>query len=124
MDVRTLPKRVAILLLAVSSICCSGNKATTGTSSSSPATGGTEKSHQVASPKTEAKVDDPSKDSVGTALMEADGTIRLRLRAQGDKGLVGDAEFKYPPGHADYQRILKHVGGLQVGQEKPVPPWE
>ena len=63
-------------------------------------------------------------ETVGTALMTADGTIRLCLRVTGEGGRIGDAEFTYPPQHPEYQRILKHLGGLQVGQEKPVPPWK
>lgn len=65
-----------------------------------------------------------NEETIGTARMEEDGTIRLQLRATGDGGLLGDAEFLYPPGHPQYDSILQHVGGLQAGQEKPVPPWE
>ena len=54
--------------------------------------------------------------------MAADGTITLNLRATGDGGLIGDARFVYAPGHLQYENILKHVGGLEAGEEKPVPP--
>lgn len=63
-------------------------------------------------------------ESIGAARMDTDGTIRLRLRAAGSQGMVGDAEFTYPPGHPNYQAILKHIGGLHPGQEVAVPPWE
>ena len=56
--------------------------------------------------------------------MDPDGTIRLRLRATGGHAMVGDAELAYPPDHPGYQAILKHLGGIQAGQEVPVPPWE
>ncbi len=61
---------------------------------------------------------------IGTARMDPDGTIHLQLRSMGDQGIVGDAEFIYPPGHPDYQAILKHLGGLQAGKEVAIPPWE
>jgi len=60
---------------------------------------------------------------VGTAVMEADGTLRLSLRAGGG-GAVGDAQFVYAPDHPQYRSILAHLGGLRPGEEKPVPPWE
>ena len=61
--------------------------------------------------------------SIGSARMEADGTIVLQLRAESSSGAIGDVLFRYPPGHPDYQEILRHLGGLEKGQEKPVPPW-
>ncbi len=61
--------------------------------------------------------------SIGVARMEADGTIDLQLRAEGPGGTVGDALIRYPVGHPQYRQILKHVGGLEKGQSKPVPPW-
>lgn len=64
-----------------------------------------------------------AKPSIGSATMLADRTIVLHLRAEGPKGEMGDASFSYPPTHAQYQSILKHIGGLEPGQSKPVPPW-
>ena len=61
--------------------------------------------------------------SIGQASMLADGTIILRLRAEGP-GTIGDAMFTYKPGDKDYQSTLHHVGGLQPGENKPVPPWK
>ena len=60
--------------------------------------------------------------SIGSATMEADGTIVLTLRAE-SPGIVGDAQLRYPPSHAQYQDILRHLGGLSPGERKPVPPW-
>ena len=62
-------------------------------------------------------------DSIGSATMKEDGTIVLQLRAEGPNGITGDALLTYPPDHADYRKILDHVGGLEPGQEKPVPPF-
>jgi hypothetical protein len=61
-------------------------------------------------------------ESIGTATMQADGTVVLQLRAQTGP-TVGDAQFSYPPSHPQYQQILDHLGGLAPGQSKPVPPW-
>jgi hypothetical protein len=63
------------------------------------------------------------KRSIGSARMEEDGTIVLELRAEGPKGLTGDALLTYPPGHPDYKIILRHLGGLKKGEIKRVPPW-
>ncbi len=61
--------------------------------------------------------------SIGVARMEADGTIILQLRAEGPGGAIGDALMQYPVGHPQYREILQHLGGLEKGQSKPVPPW-
>ena len=59
--------------------------------------------------------------SVGTALMGADGTITLNIRS--GKGGPIEGVFASKPGDANYARILSHVGGMQPGEKKPVPPW-
>lgn len=61
--------------------------------------------------------------SIGQASMLADGTIELQLRAEGPGGMRGDAKLKYPPTHPQYQMVLTHLGGLEPGTVKPVPPW-
>jgi len=61
--------------------------------------------------------------SIGSARIEADGTIVLQLRAVSPSGAIGDGLLRYLAGHRDYQEILRHLGGLEKGQEKPVPPW-
>jgi hypothetical protein len=56
--------------------------------------------------------------------MKPDGTIVLQLRATDPASVVmGDAQFEYPPGHPRYEEVLEHIGGLEPGEEKPVPPW-
>jgi tetratricopeptide (TPR) repeat protein len=62
-------------------------------------------------------------DSIGSAIMEDDGTIVLQLRAEGPNGLIGDSLFRYPPTHPEYNNILRHLGGLKKGESKNVPPW-
>jgi hypothetical protein len=61
--------------------------------------------------------------SIGTAEMEADSTIILRLHARTDEGAIGETLLSYPPGSDGYGELLNHLGGLQPGQSKPVPPW-
>src|SRR5688500_14083484 len=62
--------------------------------------------------------------SIGVATMEADGTIALRLRAElPEGGGAGEGYFRYPPSDPQYGEILDHLGGLEPGQSKPVPPW-
>jgi len=61
--------------------------------------------------------------SIGSATMEENGTIVLQLRAESSDGKIGDALLRYPPDHPQYAEILRHLGGLQKGESKPVPPW-
>jgi len=61
-------------------------------------------------------------ESIGSATMEADGTIVLQLRAETGSA-VGDALFRYPPSHEEYVRIRAHVGPIEPGQSRPVPPF-
>lgn len=55
--------------------------------------------------------------------MKEDGTIVLRLRAETDDGASGEALFTYSPADKDYASILRHLGGLEPGATKLVPPW-
>lgn len=58
------------------------------------------------------------------ATMTEDKTIVLDLRAEGKKGEIGTGRITYPPTNPQYNDILKHLGGLKVGEKKPVPPWK
>jgi hypothetical protein len=59
---------------------------------------------------------------IGSARMEADGTIILDLVAR-QGGTTGQARLTYPPGHPDHAMILRHLGGLRPGEVKQVPPF-
>ncbi len=59
---------------------------------------------------------------IGTARMLADGTIELDLIAR-QGATTGHGRLTYPPGHPDREMILRHLGGLRVGEAKPVPPF-
>jgi hypothetical protein len=67
--------------------------------------------------------DDADNASIGTATMRPDRTIVLMLRADDAAGTIGDARFVFPTGHPDYATVLAHLGGLEPGESKPVPPW-
>ena len=62
-------------------------------------------------------------ESIGEARMELDGTIVLRLRAESEDGTVGEGLLRYQPADREYASVLEHLGGLQPGETKPVPPW-
>ncbi|MCC6353282.1 MAG: hypothetical protein IT577_05310 [Verrucomicrobiae bacterium] len=76
--------------------------------------------HQDPTPLLAATNEPPS---FGSARMVEDGTLWLKLRAKSGDGAIGDALISYPPDHPRYTNILRHIGGIQPGQEKPVPPW-
>lgn len=59
-------------------------------------------------------------DSIGTASMQPDGTITLRLRAEEPAGAIGEGILVYRPSDGDYALILEHLDGLRPGKEKPV----
>ena len=65
--------------------------------------------------------------SIGAATMDTDGTLKLQLRAEGPGGIVGDALLVYPPTHADYAMVKKHLeqtdGPMKPGDSRPVAPF-
>src|SRR5262245_35514880 len=65
----------------------------------------------------------PAPESVGVATMLDDHTIVLELRADFSSGRMAEGRFIYPPSHPQYLEILKHLGGLEPKQSKPVPPF-
>ena len=56
---------------------------------------------------------------IGSARMEQNGTIVLRLRMM-EGASVGDAEMRYVPGSADYGRVRNHLPSLMPGKSVPV----
>jgi hypothetical protein len=61
---------------------------------------------------------------IGTATMQSDGTIVLRLwTGHGTIGPKGQTLKTCSPGHPDYDEIVEHVGGLRPGETKNVPSW-
>jgi hypothetical protein len=68
---------------------------------------------------------DPSNSDapIGAATMTDDGTLILDLRAEGEHGEVGDARIVIPPSDPHYEAMRTHLGALEPGAWKPVPPW-
>jgi hypothetical protein len=54
---------------------------------------------------------------IGTAVMGEDGTITLNLRSPDGAMAV----LAYKKNDPQYQRIFSHIGGISVGEHKPVP---
>ncbi len=74
--------------------------------------------------KPEASGADKTKPSyIGEAWLEKDGRITLHLSSDADGNHV-NAMFSYETDDKDYQKILKHLGGLKPGETKPVKPFE
>ena len=74
--------------------------------------------------KTSSNGEHPASNSapIGTATMMEDGTIILNLRAQSG-GTIGHGQLTYRKADKGYADVLEHLGGLQPGQSRPVPPW-
>jgi len=56
--------------------------------------------------------------SIGIALMSADGTITLNFNGPAAQGVLA-----YKRSDPQYARIFSHIGGIQPGERKPIPPW-
>lgn len=63
-----------------------------------------------------------SEESIGTASIDNDGTIYLRLISKGP-GPEGVGYFSYKPNDPNYEKILAHVGPLTPGETRAVKPW-
>jgi hypothetical protein len=64
----------------------------------------------------------PLPEFIGTASMSADGTVTLHLTRTAD-GQHANATFKYTTVDPKYDEVLRHIGGLNAGETKPVRPW-
>jgi hypothetical protein len=60
--------------------------------------------------------------SIGTALMNRDGTITVNIR-EPQPGSPLDGVVAVRPGDPNYARIKSHLGGISPGERKPVPPF-
>jgi hypothetical protein len=61
-------------------------------------------------------------ESIGTAKMADDGTITLQLRSLWPNP-VAEGVLTYAPDDPQYEQMRRHVGGLEKGQSKPLPPF-
>ncbi len=67
----------------------------------------------------ETSIDD---EYIGTATMDDDGTINMKLRAVGP-GIVGAGMVSYAKNHPNYREVLQHLGPIKPGVEVMVKPW-
>ena len=65
----------------------------------------------------------PADKSIGLATMMSDGAIVLDLRST-EGGRHAGTRVTYTRDHPSYREVLRHLGGMQPGDTKPVPPWE
>ena len=63
-----------------------------------------------------------SVESIGTAVMAADGTITLHLQSLWPDPSE-NSDLRYAPDDPQYDEIKKHLGGIAPGQSKPIPPF-
>ena len=61
--------------------------------------------------------------TIGTATMREDGTIVMRIGSNSEATGKGEARILYDKDHEKYQMIIEHLGGIQPGEEKSIPPW-
>jgi len=66
--------------------------------------------------------------AIGSAEMQANGTIRLHLWPPADstsdpQERIGYGEIEIDNADPVYMRMLNHLGGLRPGEVKAVPPW-
>jgi hypothetical protein len=58
----------------------------------------------------------------GTAAMQEDGAVTLRLRRTSDGKEIDDT-LTYKTTDRGYDNVLRHLGGLNAGESKPFSPW-
>lgn len=61
--------------------------------------------------------------SIGTATMAPDRSFTLDIASKECNGMIAHGHFVYAPGDPHYAEVIGHIGGLEPGQSKPVPPW-
>jgi hypothetical protein len=61
-------------------------------------------------------------DSIGIAEMTADGTITLHLKSLWPDPHE-DSDLTYTPDDPQYDEIKRHLGGIEPGQSKQIPPF-
>ena len=62
-------------------------------------------------------------DHIGSASMLPDGTLHMQLRAVADDGTIGEMLMIVKPGEEGYDGYVQHLGGIQPGQHKSIPPF-
>jgi hypothetical protein len=68
--------------------------------------------------------DDPEMpDSVGSAEMDDDGTLRMSLYTETEDGMVGEMMMVVKPDDPRYAGFVAHLGGIGPGEAKVIPPF-
>jgi hypothetical protein len=62
-------------------------------------------------------------DNVGSAYMEADGTLEMRPRTETDDGTIGEAYLVIPPGDSRYAAMVKHLDRIKPGEGRSIKPF-
>ena len=65
----------------------------------------------------------PSMPYAGTAVMQDDGTLTLRLRLTSDGKAVNDT-IVYKVSDRAYDNVLRHLGGMNPGDTRQFTPWK
>lgn len=61
--------------------------------------------------------------AIGSAYLEEDGTLVLFLHKNIDTRLNFASTLRIKPENPRYQKYLDHIGGIECGERKPIPPW-
>jgi hypothetical protein len=64
----------------------------------------------------------PSMPFSGTATMQDDGSLTLRLRQTSDGKEINDT-LTYKPTDRGYDSVVRHLGGLEPGDTRNFRPW-
>jgi hypothetical protein len=65
----------------------------------------------------------PSMPFYGTATMNTDDSLTLRLTRTAD-GKPVDSTQTYIPGDRAYDSVKRHLRGITPGQTRPLTPWK
>jgi hypothetical protein len=61
--------------------------------------------------------------NVGYAEISNDGVLTLYLVGVGGGGEIAHGIKTYKPGDPYYDKVKDHIGPIQPGEKKTVPPW-
>jgi len=69
--------------------------------------------------KGDMKPSGEKKEQLGVATMKPDGTIKIYMGFKGLRGEMVDGFAEFKPYNPDYQDIIKRLGGIKPGENKP-----
>lgn len=73
-------------------------------------------------PRPDGQPDEPE-DYIGSAHMRDDGTLELKLWAEGPGKIIGEALFVVKTDDPKYEGVLAHLGGIGPGGYAPIAPF-